>query len=75
MLIMKKRCPHLRTKSLTRLHRTSDEKHSRKLPTILTSLNVYEDDIIKKNSLKKFPVGSVYTEQVMKNIVGTVQSS
>ena len=53
MLIMKKRCPHLRTKSLTRLHRTSDDKHSRKLPAILTSLNVYEDDIIKKTR-KKF---------------------
>ena len=41
----------MRTKSLTRLHKTIDEKNKWNRPIILTSLIVYVDDIIlKKNA-------------------------
>ena len=52
MLIVKKRCPHLRTKSLTTLQRTSDEKLDRNRPIILSSLIMSVDDIIMKKTGK-----------------------
>ena len=39
---------------LVSLHRTSDEKHSRNRPIILTSLIVYVDYIIMKKARKRF---------------------
>ena len=54
LLIIKKHCPHMRTKSLTRLHKTIDEKNKWNRPIILTSLIVYVDDIILKKKCVKF---------------------
>ena len=64
LLIVKKRCPHLKTKSLTRLHRTSDENQCRICPVILTSPILDFDDIINKKNVKFFfPVWLVYFRQ------------